>query len=136
MLKAKNPSHLCWRCVSEMGTEMADVVVRGGGEEEAALDASLGGRSRRVPLESAFEEWLHRRKLLSHSTVATHITRLRRAIADYGIRRFLMSAVADKQIRQTQLYYKEFLCEYYMPLLLPLLQGEECVAEENLEGRC
>ena len=117
---------------------MADgvVVVRGGGEEEAALDASLEGRSRRVPLESAFEGWLHRRKLLSHSTVATHITRLRRAIADYGIRRFLMSAVADKSIRQTQLYYKEFLCEYYMPLLLPLLQGEEYRAAEDLEGRC
>ena len=119
-----------------MGMEMADVVVRGGGEEEAALDASLEGRSRRVPLEEAFEEWLRRRKLLSHSTVATHITRLRRAIADYGIRRFLMSAVADKQIRQTQLYYKEFLCEYYMPLLLPSLQGEEYRGVENLEGRC
>jgi len=121
-----------------MGMEMAGSVVRGGGEEEAALDASLEGRSRRVPLESAFEEWLHRRKLLSHSTVATHITRLRRAIADYGIRRFLMSAVADKSIRQTQLYYKEFLCEYYMPLLLSLLQGEEYRVEnlEEVEGRC
>jgi len=120
-----------------MGMEMAGSVLRGG-EEEAALDASLE-RNRRVPLESAFEEWLHRRKLLSHSTVAIHITRLRRAIADYGIRRFLMSAVADKQIRQTQIYYKEFLCEYYMPLLLPLLQGEEyCAAEglEEVEGRC
>ena len=118
--------------------EMADGVVRGGGEEEAALDTSLEGRNRRVPLEEAFEEWLHRRKLLSHSTVATHITRLRRAIADYGIRRFLMSAVADKSIRQTQLYYKEFLCEYYMPLLLPLLQGEESCVEnlEEVEGRC
>ena len=118
---------------------MADgvVVVRSGGEE-AALDASLGGRNRRVPLEEAFEEWLHRRKLLSHSTVATHLTRLRRAIADYGIRRFLMTAVADKSIRQTQLYYKEFLCEYYMPLLLPLLQGEESRVEdlERVEGRC
>ena len=118
---------------------MADgVVVVRSGSEEAALDASLEGRNRRVPLESAFEEWLHRRKLLSHSTVATHITRLRRAIADYGIRRFLMSAVADKSIRQTQLYYKEFLCEYYMPLLLPLLQGEESRVEnlEEVEGRC
>jgi len=120
-----------------MGMEMADVVVRGGGEEEAA-HGDVSWRSRRVPLESAFEEWLHRRKLLSHSTVATHITRLRRAIADYGIRRFLMSAVADKQIRQTQLYYKEFLCEYYMPLLLPLLQGEEYRVEnlEEVEERC
>jgi len=116
-----------------MGMEMAGSVLRGGGEEEAALDASLEGQSRRVPLESAFEEWLHRRKLLSHSTVAIHITRLRRAIADYGIRRFLMSAVADKSIRQTQLYYKEFLCEYYIPLLLPLLQGEECCVGD-LEG--
>ena len=112
-------------------------VERGGGVEEAALDASLE-RNRRVPLEEAFEEWLHRRKLLSHSTVATHITRLRRAIADYGIRRFLMSAVADKSIRQTQLYYKEFLCEYYIPLLLPLLQGEESRMEnlEEVEERC
>jgi len=119
---------------------MADgvVVVRSVSDEVAALDASSEGRNRRVPLESAFEEWLHRRKLLSHSTVATHITRLRRAIADYGIRRFLMSAVADKSIRQTQLYYKEFLCEYYMPLLLPLLQGEESRVEdlEGVEGRC
>ena len=108
-------------------------VEQGGGVEEA-----ISHKSRRVPLESAFEEWLHRRKLLSHSTVAIHITRLRRAIADYGIRRFLISAVADKQIRQTQLYYKEFLCEYYMPLLLPLLQGEECRVEnlEEVEGRC
>jgi len=131
---AEKTSHLCWRCVSEMGMEVADSVLRGG-EEEAALDASLGERNRRVPLEEAFEEWLHRRKLLSHSTVVIHITRLRRAIADYGIRRFLMSTVADKSIRQTQLYYKEFLCEYYMPLLLPLLQGEECCVGD-LEGRC
>ena len=87
-----------------------------------------------IPLESAFEEWLHRRKLLSHSTVATHLTRLWRAIESYGIRRFLMTAVADKSIRQTQLYYKEFLCEYYMPLLLPLLQGEEYCAAGDLEG--
>ena len=119
-----------------MSNKVVCSVERGGGEEEAALDASLEERSRRVPLESAFEEWLHRRKLLSHSTVAIHITRLRRAIAEYGIRRFLMSAVADKQKRQTQLYYKEFLCEYYMPLLLPLLQGEEYCAAEDLEGRC
>ena len=111
---------------------MADgvVVVRSVSDEAAALSS---GRNRRVPLEEAFEEWLHRRKLLSHSTVATHLTRLRRAIADYGIRRFLMTAVADKSIRQTQLYYKEFLCEYYMPLLLPLLQGE---AVGDLERRC
>ena len=107
----------------EMGMEMvvADKVVhsaeRGSGVEEA-----ISHEGRRVPLEEAFEEWLHRRKLLSHSTVAIHITRLRRAIADYGIRRFLISAVADKSIRQTQIYYKEFLCEYYLPLLLPLLE--------------
>ena len=78
----------------------------------------------KVPLEEEFREWLLRRKLLSRSTVDTHITRLRRAIADYTLRTFLMSAVADKRIRQTQIYYKEFLCEYYIPLLLPLLQSD------------
>ena len=78
----------------------------------------------KAPLEDEFAEWLLRRKLLSRSTVETHITRLRRAVADYGIRGFLTAATADKRIRQTQIYYKEFICEYYIPLLLPLLQSD------------
>ncbi|MCD6138975.1 MAG: hypothetical protein J7J91_10535 [Deltaproteobacteria bacterium] len=78
--------------------------------------------SEKVPLEDEFKEWLHRRKLLSRSTVDSHIARLRRAVADCGIRGFLTAATADKRTRQTQIYYKEFLCEHFIHVLLPLLQ--------------
>jgi len=78
-----------------------------------------------APLEEQFREWLRRRKLLSQSTVEAHLARLRRSIAENGMRIFLTSAVADKSIRQTQIYYKEFLCEYFLPMLLPLLQQYE-----------
>ena len=76
----------------------------------------------KVPLEDEFAEWLRSRKLLSRSTVDTHIARLRRAVADYSIRGFLTAALTDKRIRQTQIYYKEFLCEHFIHILLPLLQ--------------
>ncbi len=79
-------------------------------------------RNTQVPLEDEFVEWLHRRKLLSHSTARNHLARLRRLIADYDLRGIFFAVVPDKNISLTQRYYKEFLCEYFAHILLPLLR--------------
>jgi len=81
--------------------------------------------SKKAPLESAFEEWLRRRKLLSQSTVQNHLVRLRKLIADYGLQGTLFMVILDKRNRLTQRYYKEFLAEHFSHIILPLLQDEE-----------
>jgi len=81
--------------------------------------------SKKAPLEEAFEEWLRRRKLLSQSTVQNYLVRLRRLIADYGLQGVLFTVILDKHNRLTQRYYKEFLCEYFSHIILPLLQSEQ-----------
>jgi len=81
--------------------------------------------SKKAPLESAFEEWLRRRKLLSQSTVQNHLVRLRRLIADYGLQGTLFTVILDKRNRLTQRYYKEFLAEHFSHIILSLLHDEE-----------
>ena len=81
--------------------------------------------SKKAPLEDEFREWLLRRKLLSQSTVQNHLVRLRRLIADYTLQGLLFAVVLDKRNRLTQRYYKEFLCEHFSHIILPLLQDEE-----------
>jgi len=79
-------------------------------------------RNTQVPLEDEFAEWLRRRKLLSQSTARNHLARLRRLVADYDLRGVLFAVVPDKNTSLTQRYYKEFLCEYFAHILLPLLR--------------
>jgi len=135
-----------------MGTEMADVVVQS--KERGGAKASLQYIEFRIrkgvtkypkaPLEEEFAAWLRKRILQRYKqepaekTIENHIQTLRSCIARSGIATFLMTFESDRIRRTTQRYYKEFLCEYYMPLLLPLLQGERYRVEnwEEVEGRC
>jgi len=87
--------------------------------------------SKKAPLEDEFREWLLRRKLLSQSTVQNYLVRLRRLIADYGLQGTLFTVILDKRSRLTQRYYKEFLCEHFSHIIIPLMQSEEWGEGEN-----
>jgi len=81
-----------------------------------------------APLEEEFKRWLQRfgceqwGRPLAERTIEGHIGNLRRDIAQMGLYAYLTSYVEKGGRRVTQRYYKEFLCEYFAHVLLPLLQ--------------
>ena len=83
-----------------------------------------------IPLEDEFEEWLRSRKLLSQRTVRRHIAALRRALSQRDLRSFLFATLIDSKERWAQRLYKEFLCEHFAHVLLPLLRERLNAAEE------
>ena len=78
----------------------------------------------KVPLEEEFMDWLRHKKLLTHRTIKKHITTLRRSLASRDLRTYLLATLTDSRERITQRYYKEFLCERFVHIILPLLQDE------------
>ena len=78
----------------------------------------------KVPLEEEFMDWLRHRKLLTHRTIEKHIATLRRSLATRDLRAYLLATLTDSRERMTQHYYKEFLCEHFAHIILPLLQDE------------
>jgi len=83
-----------------------------------------------APLEDEFAAWLRKHLALkyhrepSEMTIEGHLQTLRSAIARKGINAYLTSPEREQQ-RVTQSYYKEFLCEHFSHIILPLLQDEE-----------
>jgi len=97
------------------------------------LKVRIGNKVRKypkAPLEDEFAAWLRKHLALkyhkepSEITIERHIQSLRSAIARKGINAYLTSPEREQQ-RVTQRYYKEFLCEHFSHIILPLLQGEE-----------
>ena len=80
--------------------------------------------SEKAPLEEEFIDWLLHRKLLTHRTIKKHIATLRRSLASRDLRTYLLATLTDSRERMTQRYYKEFLCEHFAHIILPLLQDE------------
>ena len=78
----------------------------------------------KVPLEEEFIDWLLHRKLLTHRTIKKHIATLHRSLASRDLRTYLLATLTDSRERMTQRYYKEFLCEHFAHIILPLLQDE------------
>jgi len=82
----------------------------------------------KAPLEDEFKEWLRKRiplkykHELSETTIKNHINTLRSCIARKGITTYLTSFESERGRRATQRYYKEFLCEHFAHIILPLLQ--------------
>ena len=85
--------------------------------------------SEKVPLEYEFAEWLHRRKLLSQKAVRSHLAALRRALSKRDLRSFLFISLTDSKERWVQRLYKEFLCEHFAHILIPLLQEADWISE-------
>ena len=79
---------------------------------------------RGIPLEEEFIDWLLHRKLLTHRTIKKHIATLRRSLESRDLRAYLLATLIDSRERMTQRYYKEFLCEHFAHIILPLLQDE------------
>jgi len=85
----------------------------------------------KAPLEDEFAAWLRKRipqrykQEPAERTIENHILTLRSCIARTGIATFLTTFESDHNRRTTQRYYKEFLCEHFSHIILPLLQGEE-----------
>jgi len=77
-----------------------------------------------VPLEEEFMDWLFHRKLLTHKTIKKHIATLRRSLESRDLRAYLLATLIDSRERMTQRYYKEFLCEHFSHVIIPLLQDE------------
>ena len=81
--------------------------------------------------EDEFAEWLRKflpmkyRKEVSEITIERHLQVLRSDIARKGIIGYLTSFESERNKRATQRYYKEFLCEHFSHIILPLLQDEE-----------
>jgi len=84
----------------------------------------------KAPLEEEFAGWLRRLgrerwgNPLAERTIETHIENLRRDIAQIGLYAYLTSFVGKGGRGTTQRYYKEFLCEHFAHIILPLLQDE------------
>jgi len=84
----------------------------------------------KAPLEDEFAEWLRRLgrerwgNPLAERTVETHIENLRRDVAQMGLYAYLTSIIGKGGRGVTQRYYKEFLCEHFAHIILPLLQDE------------
>jgi len=84
----------------------------------------------KAPLEEGFAEWLKRMgrerwgKPLAERTIETHIENLRRDIAQMSLYAYLTSIIGRGDRGVTQRYYKEFLCEHFSHIILPLLQDE------------
>jgi len=84
----------------------------------------------KAPLEEEFKEWLRRLgrerwgNPLAEKTIETHIENLRRDIAQIGLYAYLTSFIGKGGRGTTQRYYKEFLCEHFAHIILPLLQDE------------
>ncbi len=84
-----------------------------------------------APLEDEFAEWLRKflpmkyRKEVSEITIERHLQVLRSDIARKGIIGYLTSFELERNKRATQRYYKEFLCEHFSHIILPLLRDEE-----------
>ena len=78
----------------------------------------------KVPLEEEFIDWLYHKKLLSYRTIRRHIATLRRSLESRDLRTYLLATLTDSRERMTQCYYKEFLCEHFSHIILPLLQDE------------
>jgi len=82
----------------------------------------------KAPLEDEFAAWLRKHLALkyhkepSEMTIESHIQSLRSAIARGGISAYLTS---PHEQMVTQSYYKEFLCEYFSHIILPLLRNEQ-----------
>jgi len=125
---------------------MADGVVRGEGRESASLQyvefRIRKGVTRypKAPLEEEFAAWLRKRisqrykQEPAEKTIENHINTLRSCIARRGIIGYLTSFESERIRRTTQRYYKEFLCEHFIHILLPLLQGEESRVENFGRG--
>ena len=83
-----------------------------------------------APLEEEFAGWLRRfgcerwGNPLAKKTIETHIENLRRDIAQIGLYAYLTSIIGKGGRGTTQRYYKEFLCEHFAHIILPLLQDE------------
>jgi len=81
-----------------------------------------------APLEDEFAAWLRKHLALkyhkepSEMTIEGHLQTLRSAIARKGINAYLTS---PHEQMVTQSYYKEFLCEHFSHIILPLLRDEE-----------
>ena len=97
------------------------------------LKVRITGRRKypKAPLEEEFAAWLRKllpmkyKRELSETTIEGHIYTLRSCIARKGITTFLTSFESERNRRVTQRYYKEFLCEHFSHIILPLLQDEE-----------
>ena len=85
----------------------------------------------KAPLEDEFKEWLRKRiplkykRELSETTIEGHIYTLRSSIARKGIIGYLASFESERNRRVTQRYYKEFLCEHFSHVIIPLMQSEQ-----------
>ena len=84
-----------------------------------------GLMSEKAPLEEEFMDWLYHKKLLSYRTIRRHIATLRHSLASRDLRTYLLATLTDSRERITQRYYKEFLCEHFTHIIIPLLQSEE-----------
>jgi len=96
------------------------------------LKVRITGRRKypKAPLEEEFAAWLRKllpmkyKRELSETTIEGHIYTLRSCIARKGITTFLTSFESERNRRVTQRYYKEFLCEHFSHIILPLLRDE------------
>ena len=88
--------------------------------------------SGKAPLEEEFIDWLYHKKLLSYRTIRRHIATLRHSLESRDLRAYLLATLTDSRERMTQRYYKEFLCEHFSHIILPLLQDE--MRSERAEG--
>ena len=83
-----------------------------------------------APLEDEFAAWLRKHLALKYGqeaseiTIERHLQVLRSDIARKGIIGYLTSFESERNRRATQRYYKEFLCEYFSHIILPLLRDE------------
>lgn len=89
----------------------------------------------KVPLEDEFAAWLLRKKLLSQRTVQRHLSALRRVLSQRDLKDFLFVTLIDSRERQAQRLYKEFLCEHFAHILLPLLRASSTPSSEELRQR-
>ena len=78
-----------------------------------------------APLEEEFIDWLLHRKLLTHKTIKRHIATLRRSLESRDLRTYLLATLTDSRERITQRHFKEFLCEHFAPIIIPLMQSEQ-----------
>ena len=103
------------------------------------LKVRITGRRKypKAPLEDEFKEWLRKRiplkykRELSETTIEGHIYTLRSSIARKGIIGYLTSFESERNRRVTQRYYKEFLCEHFSHIIIPLMQSEERGSENS-----
>jgi len=79
----------------------------------------------KAPLEEEFIDWLYHKKLLTHRAIRRHIATLRRSLESRDLRAYLLATLTDSRERMTQRYYKEFLCEHFTHIIIPLLQSGE-----------